>query len=144
MVVPDWSEEQENPSTSIFWHSGNCLHDTDKVIFIVTELPKHIKQAASHDLPRKQQELQVSRPPANTYKWWVRQRNTQHWQSCQVHYTNTHVYLKMTRGLELRVAEHEKHDDSSWTHLCGDNRAVSNICRWAVIVQNHILRTFTK
>lgn len=59
-----------NASTSILRHSGNCLHDTDKVIFIVAELSKHIKQATSHDLPRKQYE-QVSKLPAITYKPWV-------------------------------------------------------------------------
>lgn len=63
--------EKKNRSTSILWHSGNCLHDTDKVIFIVTELSKHIKQPTSHDLPRKQQKPQVSRLPANTYKCWL-------------------------------------------------------------------------
>lgn len=67
----NWTNEKANTSTSILWHSGNCLHDTDKVIFIVTELSKHIKQATSHDLPRKQQELWVSGPPANTYECWV-------------------------------------------------------------------------
>lgn len=67
----NWIDEKEKASTSIFWHSGNCLHDTDKVIFIVTELSKHIKQAASHDLPRKQQKRQVSGRPANTYECWM-------------------------------------------------------------------------
>lgn len=101
-----WTNEKENTATSIFWHSGNCLHDTDKVIFIVTELSKHIKQAASHDLPRKQRELRVSKQPANT------QPNTQHWQSCQVHYTPT--YLDMTGGLEpYKAEEHEKHEGRS-------------------------------
>lgn len=69
----DWKEKQKakwrqkNQSTSIFRHSGHCFHDTDKVIFIVTEFSKHIKQAASHDLPKKQQSLKLV---ANTYTAW--------------------------------------------------------------------------
>lgn len=48
---------RENSSTSIFRHSGNCLHDADKIVFIVTEFSKHIKQATSHDLPIEQERL---------------------------------------------------------------------------------------
>lgn len=48
------NKQAKKKSTCILWHSGNCFHDTGKVIFIVTELSKHIKQATSHDLPRKQ------------------------------------------------------------------------------------------
>lgn len=80
--------KKENKSTSIFWHSGNCLHDTDKVIFIVTELSKHIKQSASHDLPKKQQSIQLVDCPPIPTSAECRQRNRQNRQGCQAHYTH--------------------------------------------------------
>lgn len=48
-----------NISTSVFRHSGHCLHDADKIVFIVTEFSKHIKQATSHDLPTEQESIKI-------------------------------------------------------------------------------------
>lgn len=55
-----------NKSTSIFRHSGNCLHDADKIIFIVTEFSKHVKQAASHNLPTEQERIRLVDLPMPT------------------------------------------------------------------------------
>lgn len=93
--------KRKHVSTSILGHSGNRLHDTDKIIFIVTELSKHIEQPASHDLPRKQQELQVSTTLDNA-ECWMFTAVTQLWQSCQVHYTHTRVSVNDRRARTQR------------------------------------------
>jgi len=143
----NYIDEKGKASTSIFWHSGNCLHDTDKVIFIVTELSKHIKQAASHDLPREQQERHVSRLPANTYVAHSVAHSVTHSVTHSVAHSvthsvthrtdravecithkHTHTYWETTGGLEPCKAEHEKHEDG-WPCLSGVRSAVKGLQR---------------
>lgn len=46
-------------STFMFGYSGNCIHDMDKILFLVCDLSKHIKQATSQDLPMKQESTKL-------------------------------------------------------------------------------------
>lgn len=91
------NKKKINQSTSIFRHSGHCFHDTDKVIFIVTEFSKHIKQATSHDLPKKQQSVKLV---ANTYTAW-------HGAGRAVKYS-THFCMNMSEVLERHKAAPRK------------------------------------